>query len=219
MISTVKSCGIFGSDAYIADVETDTANGLPSFDIVGLPDAAVKESKERVRAAIKNCGFELPSKKYTVNLVSADTKKEGPSFDLPIAISLLRSTGQLKAETDGYIFLGELSLSGEIRPVRGVLPAVAGAKDKGFKSFIVPEQNAYEASLSGDISVFGAKTLSDVVEHLNGNTPIMPTVTDIDTLFKEKGVYDVDFAEVKGQETVKRVLEIAAAGGHNCLIV
>ncbi len=219
MISTVKSCGIFGSDAYIADVETDTANGLPSFDIVGLPDAAVKESKERVRAAIKNCGFDLPSRKYTVNLAPADTKKEGPSFDLPIAISLLRSTGQLKAETEGYIFLGELSLSGEIRPVRGVLPAVAGAKDKGFKRFVVPEQNAYEASLAGDIEVFGAKTLFDVVEHLKGEVTLTPTVTDIDSLFKEKGIYDVDFAEVKGQETVKRVLEIAAAGGHNCLII
>lgn len=219
MLSTVKSCGVFGSDAFLADVETDTSNGLPSFDIVGLPDTAVKESKERVKAAIKNCGFDLLPKKYTVNLAPADTKKEGPLFDLPIAVSLLRSTGQLKADTDEYVFLGELSLSGEIRPVRGVLPAVAEAKNKGYKKFVVPVQNAYEASLADGILVYGAKTLYDVAQHLTGENLIEPTVSDVAEMFSQKTTYSVDFSEVKGQETVKRVLEIAAAGGHNVLMI
>ncbi|MBO4898132.1 MAG: YifB family Mg chelatase-like AAA ATPase [Clostridia bacterium] len=219
MISKVKSSCLLGLQGYLIDVESDVSLGLPAFDIVGLPDTAVKEARERVRAAIKNCSFEFPSRRYTVNLAPSGIKKEGPAFDLPIAVSILAATGQIKGNPEGFVFLGELSLSGEVRPVPGVLPCVLSAKEQGINKFIVPYDNREEAALVSDTEVYGVKTLFEAAEFIEGKADIEKTVVDIEKIFSETKTYPFDFSEVHGQSNVKRALEIAAAGGHNCLIV
>ncbi|NLY43393.1 MAG: ATP-binding protein [Clostridiaceae bacterium] len=220
MIAKVKSCGLMGVDGYIVDVEVDISSGLPSFDIVGLPDAAVRESKERVRAAIKNCNLRFPVKRVTINLAPAHIKKEGPSFDLPITIATLIASEQLNINhVETYMFLGELSLSGELRPINGVLPMAIAAQRCGIKNIILPVHNAYEAAVVKGIKVFPANNLYEIVMHLTGEKPLEPFEIDIDKYFSSNIRYDVDFSDVKGQENVKRALEIAAAGAHNCLML
>jgi len=219
MLSKILSSAIYGIDAYIVEVEVDLASGLFAFSTVGLPDAAVKESRDRVMSAIKNTGFDFPQKRVTVNLAPADIKKEGSSFDLPIAVGILNAGGFIKSDKiKEFIILGELSLDGRIKPVKGALPIAVSAKANNINGIILPSDNAKEAAVVEGISVYPVENLPQVVEFLNGNLKIPPLLIDIEKVFEEYRSYDVDFSEVKGQYHVKRALEIAAAGGHNIIM-
>lgn len=219
-LSKIYSVGLTGLDGCLIEIEADVSLGMPAFDIVGLPDAAVKESKERVRSAISNTGFEFPLKKVTINLAPGDMKKEGPGFDLPIALAVLLTDTQITAEnTDSYVFFGELSLGGELRPVNGALPMVLSAKEKGITKVILPKANADEVSIVSGVEVYGAERLTDVINHLTGTAAIAPSLYNMDVFSAERLKTPLDFADVRGQGAVKRALEIAAAGGHNCLMI
>lgn len=221
MYSKLFSAAVVGINAFIVEIETHLDAQLPSFSIVGLPDSAVKESRERVTAAIKNSDLIFPNKKITVNLAPADVKKEGSAFDLPIAIGILISTGVLdQGKLDKKIVLGELSLEGTLRPIRGALPIVLEAKKQGFDTIIIPKENSEEAALVDDIQVIAVESLSNAVDYLNGFIEIAPTKVDLDYLFNEHlDNIKFDLEDVKGQENVKRALEVAAAGGHNILMI
>ncbi len=220
MLSKVLSSAIYGIEAYIVDVEVDLSPGLFAFSTVGLPDTAVKESRDRVMAAIKNTGFDFPQKRVTVNLAPADVKKEGSSFDLPIAVGILNAGGFIKPDRiKEFIILGELSLDGRIKPIKGALPIAISAKANNINSIILPSENAKEAAVVESIDVYSLENLPQVVEFLNGNLQISPITIDIEKVFEDYSNYDADFSEVKGQYHVKRSLEVAAAGGHNIIMI
>ena len=218
MVTKVLSYGINGIDAFDVEVEVDVASGLPAFEIVGLPDAAVKEAKERVRSAYKNSGFLFPAKRITVNLAPASVKKEGSVFDLPILLGLLRSSGQINIDFSRYAFAGELSLFGEIRGITGVLPMILKAKESGVNSIFIPEDNIKESEYIDGISIYPVKSVRQLLCHFTGEEKIEPVVPK-KFVAAFDNTFNVDFSEVKGQFAAKRALEIAAAGGHNILMV
>lgn len=216
MVAKTYSMGTFGLEAFPVEVETDLSAGLPAFEVVGLPDAAVKESRDRVRAAMKNCGFEFPVGRIVMNLAPADKRKEGPIYDLPLLLSLLKASGQLACNMDQSVFLGELSLSGEVRRICGVLAMAVKAKDAGFKELFVPAANACEGAVIQGLTVYPVENVKQLVAHLTGKGPITPAKAGTHSHTVNNMP---DFADVRGQYEVKRALEIAASGGHSVIMV
>lgn len=220
MLAKVLSSALLGIDAYIVDVEADISFGLPAFTTVGLPEAAVKESRERVKSAISNSGYYFPADRITVNLAPANIRKEGTGFDLPIAIAILSATGIISQDIlSNYVILGELSLDGRVKPVKGSLSMALAAKEAGISGIIVPEENSQEAGVVAGISVFPVKRLDQLIDFLRGFSQIKAEKVDICDIFKNQYSGGLDLSEVRGQEHVKRALEVAASGGHNLIMI
>lgn len=217
MTSKLNSLGIFGMNSFLVEVETDLSKGIPSFDIVGLPDTAVKESRDRVRASIKNCGYEFPISRITVNLAPADIKKVGSIYDLPILMSILKASNQITCNLSDSIFIGELSLNGDLRHINGILPMTIFAKESGFTNIYLPYQNALEASIVSGINVFPVKNLNELFDHISGIKRINPALPSKNK--SEEQDTPLDFSQVCGQFEAKRALEVAAAGGHNLILI
>ena len=223
MLSIVKSIGLQGLNGYLISIEVDISPGLPCFEIVGLPDASVKEAKERVKTAIKNSGVEFLSRRIIVNLAPASTKKEGSKFDLPIAMGVLIASGKienayLKEFLEESIFVGELSLDGTVEKINGVLPICIEARKLGIKRIVLSKKNAKEASIIDGLEIVPINNLNEIIEYLNGEGYIEKERNQ-KTIMQDNVKYDFDFSEIKGQENVKRALEISAAGGHNCILI
>lgn len=218
MLAKVYSCAVVGLDGVLVEVEVDVGGGQPGMVLVGLPDAAVQESRERVRSAIRNSGGRVPFGKITVNLAPADIKKAGPTYDLPIAVGILLSSGQLLAEMDDALVVGELSLDGQLRHTPGIISMMSMAAERGLKRAFVPEIDAKEAALIASVEVYPVKTLANLVGHLNGDAPIERVQADPDSFSSVEDTTLADFADIRGQEHVKRGLEVAAAGAHNLIM-
>lgn len=220
MLAKVKSFALFGLDGFPVDVEVDVSNGLPSFEIVGLPDTAVKESKERVRSAIKNSGKKFPTTRITINLAPADVKKGGAYFDLALSVGIIKAfTGEITQDISNYVLLGELSLDGTLREVKGILPMLISAKSFGFTNFIIPSENMKEASFIDGINVYPLNSLKDALDLLTGAKQFEKVVTSEYNGSTTQNIYDTDMSLVKGQAFAKRALEVAVAGGHNMLMM
>lgn len=220
MLTKLKTMSLTGLDGTIIEIQTDISNGIVAFDIIGLPDATVKESRERAKASIKNCGCEYPKKRITMNLAPASIKKEGAGFDLAITLSILDASKQIDVyDRDDAVFMGELGLDGTVKPINGILPMVISAYEHGIKKCYVPEANACEASVIDKIEVYPVKKLNDIIDHYDGVKPISPFIADMENLQTSAVLSLSDMREVKGQEQAKRAIEVGASGLHNILIL